>query len=60
MLTQTQHLWLQCHYLLDDGVQPCPQCNGVSPGRYCPDCGEALVPDLIACTTCGMLGSARF
>jgi len=60
MLTETQLLWLQCHLLLDQGVEPCPHCNEVSLGPYCQACGERLQPEPRVCDDCHLAGRGTY
>src|SRR5262245_60656173 len=60
MLTETQWTWLQCQYLLDDGVALCSACDSLGVGAYCPACGQAMHPASRVCDQCHLPGTGAY
>lgn len=59
-LTPSQWLWLQCHLLLDDGLQACPHCDAVSQGSFCRSCGKPLGDGPVTCPHCRQPGMGNY
>jgi len=60
MLTQSQWLWLQCQYFLDEGLLLCEQCAQAGHGPYCQSCGARLVPEGVVCQECHLVGTGSY
>jgi hypothetical protein len=59
-LTETQWLWLQCQYLLDDGAQLCPACEALGYGVHCQACGVRVQPESHECDHCHLAGTGAY
>jgi hypothetical protein len=59
-LTPSQWLWVQCHLLLDEGVEACPQCDALTASPFCAACGAALHPEVRRCEQCQSPGVGAF
>lgn len=59
-LTESQWIWLQCQFVLDEHLQACAQCDALGFGPYCTSCGTHLVPETRPCPQCHLPGTAAY